>query len=50
MANKGYMTQQALQADRARLSGAETNLDRARREIEALGPYLKEGSEQHRKP
>jgi RND family efflux transporter MFP subunit len=45
MAKKGYMSESELQADRARLRKAETDLDRARRQLKALTPDPKEPAE-----
>jgi RND family efflux transporter MFP subunit len=41
MARKGYMTEQEVQADRARLEKARMDLGRARRELEVLSPDRK---------
>jgi RND family efflux transporter MFP subunit len=41
MAKKGFVTEQEVQADRARLSKAEMDLDKARRELKSLAPDSK---------
>jgi RND family efflux transporter MFP subunit len=50
MARKGYVTEQVVQADRARLKRAETDLDRARWELKTLSPDPKDRIERGRKP
>ena len=50
MAKKGYLSESELQADRARLKKAETDLDRARRQLKALSPDPKEPAEKGNKP
>jgi hypothetical protein len=50
MAKKGYMTDQQVQAERARLKRAEAALDRARRELQALPSDPKDPAEKDRKP
>jgi RND family efflux transporter MFP subunit len=49
MVKKGYLTEQQVQAERARLKKAELDLDRARTELKTLSPGMKEQIEQGRK-
>jgi hypothetical protein len=50
MARKGFMTDQQVQAERARLKRAEAALDRARRELKALPSDPRGPAEKERQP
>jgi membrane-associated protease RseP (regulator of RpoE activity) len=50
MAKKGFMTEQEVQADRARLRKAEMDLDKARTDLKALSPDPNKPAQKERKP